>query len=117
MLPFEDRYTRQRQLPEVGVLGQRRLFELEVRPATDAAGVIEALYLERAGVRVTADPVLGTDPELGAGPGLGAGPALGTVEFRHAARFRFPEARDFAAGTHRALLRIRRHLNLNEECA
>jgi hypothetical protein len=50
MLPFEDRYTRQRRLPEVGPEGQARLSQsrLGVAPHPDVA--IELDYLVRAGV-------------------------------------------------------------------
>ncbi|MCA9626413.1 MAG: hypothetical protein KC766_02050 [Myxococcales bacterium] len=50
MLPFQDRYCRQRKLPEVGKLGQERI---EARRAVVRGGpeaLIELAYLERAGV-------------------------------------------------------------------
>jgi hypothetical protein len=59
MLPFEDRYSRQRRLPEVGPEGQARLSQvrLAVAPHPDAA--LEVTYLERAGVgAVVVDPTL-----------------------------------------------------------
>ena len=55
MLPFEDRYTRQRRLPEVGPEGQARLSQarLGVAPHPDVA--LELDYLARAGVAATVD--------------------------------------------------------------
>lgn len=64
MLPFEDRYTRQRQLREVGLAGQHRL-EASVRelgrsPADDVA----ADYLARAGVQVVRRDGAADDPAV-----------------------------------------------------
>lgn len=53
MLPFEDRFTRQRQLREVGVAGQRQLEASEAILGTTRAEAVAADYLRRAGVRVT----------------------------------------------------------------
>jgi hypothetical protein len=91
MLPFEDRFSRQRRLPEVGALGQDRLAgaRVHVHPEAD----IEAEYLARAGLGVERDG----DP-----PGA----------FAHAAAFRFDAARGVAAGAWRALARIRAVLEL-----
>lgn len=55
MLPFEDRYTRQRQLAEVGRQGQERLQNSQWELARSAhltpfAKVVAAEYLRRAGV-------------------------------------------------------------------
>jgi hypothetical protein len=57
MLPFEDRYTRQRQLADVGGSGQTRLqqssFQLDERDdLPPLARVVAADYLQRAGVRI-----------------------------------------------------------------
>lgn len=52
MLPFEDRYTRQRQLPEVGLPGQARLEQSRLALGTSARDVVAADYLRRAGVQV-----------------------------------------------------------------
>lgn len=49
MLPFEDRYTRQRQLPEVGIAGQERLCELRAELAPVEGFLVARTYLERAG--------------------------------------------------------------------
>jgi hypothetical protein len=59
MLPFEDRYSRQRRLPEVGPEGQARLSQarLSVAPHPDLG--LELDYLERAGVAAAVvDPSL-----------------------------------------------------------
>jgi hypothetical protein len=47
-----DRYARQRQVREVGPSGQARLLRLTVVVPSGAPCDLEALYLERAGVRV-----------------------------------------------------------------
>lgn len=53
MLPFEDRFTRQRQLREVGLAGQRRIEASRVVVGLGAADGVAADYLQRAGVHVT----------------------------------------------------------------
>ena len=50
MLPFEDRFSRQRRLPEVGPRGQERLASAELRIARHADVELELDYLARAGV-------------------------------------------------------------------
>lgn len=56
MLPFEDRYSRQRRLPEVGPSGQERLCEAELVIAEHPDVDLEVDYLTRAGVaRVAVD--------------------------------------------------------------
>lgn len=52
MLPFEDRFTRQRQLREVGLSGQKRISESHVVLGRGAADGVAADYLQRAGVNV-----------------------------------------------------------------
>jgi hypothetical protein len=47
-----DRYARQRQVREVGASGQQRLERLSVVVPANGECELEALYLERAGVRV-----------------------------------------------------------------
>jgi hypothetical protein len=85
MLPFEDRYTRQRQLPDVGAHGQERIAQHKVTLGNDRPAQIAELYLRRAGVLevVTAD-----EPERSHGPAL---------------QLRFDAAREFGAGCLRAL--------------
>lgn len=53
MLPFEDRFTRQRQLREVGLDGQRRLEESRIVVGSGAPDAVAADYLQRAGVQVS----------------------------------------------------------------
>ena len=55
MLPFEDRYTRQRRLAEIGEAGQRRLLGTRIRVDAGPGSDIEAEYLSRAGVHVTGE--------------------------------------------------------------
>ncbi|HTV18307.1 MAG TPA: hypothetical protein VMG12_06540 [Polyangiaceae bacterium] len=49
MLPFEDRYTRQRRLPEVGPQGQERLQRAQPSVADHPDVALELDYLARAG--------------------------------------------------------------------
>jgi hypothetical protein len=53
MLPFEDRFSRQRRLPEVGADGQRRLGSRVESLAPHADVELERDYLQRAGVAGT----------------------------------------------------------------
>lgn len=50
MLPFEDRYSRQRRLAEVGPEGQLRLLSARVLLSAHPDADIEKDYLVRAGV-------------------------------------------------------------------
>jgi hypothetical protein len=50
MLPFEDRYTRQRRLPEVGPSGQERLCAAQIVIPKHPDVELELDYLARAGV-------------------------------------------------------------------
>ena len=50
MLPFEDRYTRQRRLPEVGPSGQERLCAAQLVISTHPDVELELDYLARSGV-------------------------------------------------------------------
>jgi hypothetical protein len=57
MLPFEDRYSRQRRLPEVGPSGQERLRATELCIAEHSDVELELDYLARAGMaRARVDP-------------------------------------------------------------
>lgn len=57
MLPFEDRYTRQRRLPEVGPDGQRRLAAACLFVAPHDGLDLQLEYLERAGIgQLRVDP-------------------------------------------------------------
>ncbi len=93
MLPFEDRYTRQRQLAEVGVRGQERLAAASVRVCPDGPGRVEATYLQRAGLGSVLQEADVARPE-----------------FAHADEFADPSARQFAEGAWRACRQIRRIL-------
>jgi hypothetical protein len=94
MLPFEDRYTRQRQLPEVGLAGQEQIARLTALLPEDACGAFAAIYLQRAGAKAKLE---GT---------------VSPVTFPHEGYFRWETARDLAAGSHLALALIRRQLGL-----
>jgi hypothetical protein len=90
MLPFEDRYSRQRRLVEVGPEGQRRLGASRVRLAPHADVELERQYLERAGVsRIDLDP------------------EAPPVDFPWHAEFSFAAAENVARGAFSALRRIR----------
>lgn len=110
MLPFEDRFTRQRQLPEVGLAGQERIAQLDVRLASDPSAEIEALYLWRAGVAAVVIEPSGTDD---AAPPRAAAPV--TVVCPHAGEFQYAAARRFGVGVHRALTRLRQALGQTPE--
>jgi hypothetical protein len=93
MLPFEDRFTRQRRLREVGAEGQRRLGASRMVLVAHADSDIERDYLERAGVtRLDLDP-------------HGSLPA-----FPWADAFEFSAAGSVARGAWYALARIRNAL-------
>lgn len=53
MLPFEDRFSRQRRLTEVGEEGQQKLQGHSCCVALTPSGEIAAEYLSRSGVVVT----------------------------------------------------------------
>ncbi len=97
MLPFEDRFTRQRQLPEVGAEGQQRIAALRVVGPADRAGEVAAAYLRRAGV---AEVTLADDQPV--------------PVFPHASSFRFSVARAHGEGCHRAMNSLRACLSLGE---
>jgi hypothetical protein len=95
MLPFEDRYTRQRRLAEVGSSGQERLLEAHLVLPVHEGSDIEREYLLRAGVQsVRVDPSL---------------PAEG---FPFAARFEFEQSRRLAQAAWGALANLRKVLGL-----
>lgn len=96
MLPFEDRHSRQRRLPEVGPEGQTRLSQARfgVAPHPDLA--LELDYLERAGV--AAAVVDRAQPPLA---------------FPWSAWFEHPAALGVARGAWCALARIRAELSLD----
>jgi len=85
-----DRYSRQRCLPEVGDAGQARLEGAALVVAAGPAALVELAYLARAGAREVAISRL--EP---------------AVPFTHRAHFRHAPSRDFAAGSWRALHKIK----------
>jgi hypothetical protein len=95
MLPFEDRYTRQRRLAEVGAAGQARLAEARLELAAHEGSEVEREYLLRAGVQS-----IDVDPRLPAEP------------FPFAAEFEFAASRNLARGAWSALANIRKVLGL-----
>ena len=97
MLPFEDRYTRQRRLEEVGTQGQQRLERQQMVIAFHADVDLESEYLRRAGVQQIT---------------LGAEQA--TLDFPWAAQFEFAGPLGVARGAWSALARIRAALAANE---
>jgi len=91
---MSDRYARQRLLAAVGELGQQRIAAATYVVTGDAEteAVVEREYLVRAGasrLEARREPA---------------------ATFAHAATFRHPAARDFAAGAWRALTQLRRVL-------
>ena len=97
MLPFEDRYTRQRRLAEVGPEGQLRLERQRMAVARHADVELEIDYLRRAGVqqiRVDEDQ--------------------STLDFPWAAQFQSRGPLGVARGAWCALARIRAALAANE---
>lgn len=94
MLPFEDRYSRQRRLPEVGPHGQRRLATLTLLLAEHEGAVVERDYLLRSGV---ADARCSESGER--------------LDFPFGDWFEFAAPRALANGAWCALHRIRRALS------
>lgn len=90
MLPFEDRYSRQRRLPEVGREGQLRISEARLSITPHEGVELEREYLLRAGVRDVSVEATGS-----------------SVEFPWAQQFRFAAPRELARGAHAALCRLR----------
>jgi molybdopterin/thiamine biosynthesis adenylyltransferase len=93
----DERYSRQRRLPEVGDAGQARLAQAALTVVGSDGAIIEAEYLHRAGVeRVELLP--GGEPE----------------PFSHEQAFRFAASRRIGVGAWRALAKIRRTLGMEE---
>jgi hypothetical protein len=100
MLPFEDRYTRQRRLPEVGPSGQARLGATALGIAQHSDVELELDYLARAGVvRATVDP------------------AGAPLTFPWSAWFEHSAPLGVARGAWCALERIKRELGLPADAA
>jgi hypothetical protein len=105
MLPFEDRYTRQRRLPEVGPEGQLLLERQRLAIAPHADVELELDYLRRAGVeQVTVIQVGGNG--LG-GQQVSVGAEQSALDFPWAAHFQFGGPLGVARGAWSALARIR----------
>jgi hypothetical protein len=102
MLPFEDRYTRQRRLAEVGPEGQLRLERQRLAIARHADVDLELEYLRRAGVQQVAVREVTADAEQSA------------LDFPFAAQFQFSGPLGVARGAWSALARIRAALAANE---
>jgi hypothetical protein len=102
MLPFEDRYTRQRRLAEVGPQGQLRLERQRLAIARHADVELELDYLRRAGVQQVTVQQAGVDAEQSA------------LDFPWAAQFQFSGPLGVARGAWSALARIRAALAANE---
>ena len=112
MLPFEDRYTRQRRLPEVGPEGQRLLERQRLTIARHADVELELDYLRRAGVQqVSVDQFEGQ--QLG-GQRAGTAAEPSALDFPWAAQFQFSGPLGVARGAWCALARIRAALAANE---
>ncbi len=87
---FEDRYTRQRRLRDVGDAGQSRIASARLAVSDSDGALIETMYLYRGGVeRVDIVPREDAEP------------------FAHAGAFCFAEARSVGAGAWRALGKLR----------
>jgi len=95
MLPFEDRHSRQRRLPEVGPQGQERLGEARLTVASHPDVDVEVDYLARAGVAAVA-----------------VSEGLSPLEFPWAAWFEHPAALGVARGAWCALTRIKSELSV-----
>lgn len=96
MLPFQDRYSRQRKLPEVGKRGQQRIEALHAVVQGGPEALVELAYLERAGVRQL---------ELRETSATEASPS-----WPHSECFAHPGPRNVALGAWGALRRIRQAL-------
>lgn len=89
-LASHERYSRQMRLGEVGAEGQSALARARLRVAAGQVGLVEAMYLQRAGVnRLTITSLARRSP------------------FPHADAFRFEASRSFAEGAWSALATIR----------
>jgi hypothetical protein len=93
MIDDDDRYCRQRRLPEVGDAGQARISAALAQVRGRDGAIIESEYLYRAGVeRLQILPNLTPEP------------------FIHERHFRFFASRRIGAGAWRALGKLRRAL-------
>jgi len=110
MLPFEDRYTRQRRLAEVGPEGQLRLERQSLAIARHADVELELDYLRRAGVQqVIVQQVIvhQVGGQQVGGQQVGADAEQSALDFPWAAQFQFSGPLGVARGAWSALARIR----------
>ena len=94
----EHPLTRQIRLAEVGIEGQARLSRAALRVRGSEGGLVEFVYLHRAGIER-----------------LSLEPNLPAVPFEHASLFRHESARRLGAGAWRALRQIREVLALSAD--
>jgi hypothetical protein len=92
----DDRFARQRQLPEIGECGQSLIAQADFEVRGSDGAIIESEYLHRAGAeRVTLLP--GAEP----------------VPFEHERWFRYFASRRIGAGAWRALDKLRQTLGVS----
>jgi hypothetical protein len=96
MLPFEDRFTRQRRLPEVGPGGQARIAAASASIAGYEGSDVEREYLLRAGFG-----------------SVDRRPDLAPAPFPFEAELCFEASRAVARGAWNALAKIRAALGLS----
>ena len=106
MLPFEDRYTRQRRLAEVGPEGQLLLERQNLAIARHADVELELDYFRRAGVQQVTVQQTGGQQEEGEAE-------QSVLDFPWAAQFQFSGPLGVARGAWSALARIRAALAAN----
>lgn len=107
MLPFEDRYTRQRQVPEIGFSGQAALERSRAALPSDPIGEVASTYLRRAGVgQVIVSANLATSVGLDQDSSVTSPGGSATSAFRYLA------PKQFALGCQLALAHITRQLRL-----
>ncbi len=113
MLPFEDRYTRQRQLREVGLAGQQRLQASLAVLGTTRADVVAGDYLQRAGVKVQLRPVTEpTTPPAAGSPSEAGVHQLPVTSHETICTFEGPS--EYLRGSLTALHYLRRILGVGE---
>ena len=91
----DERYSRQHRLPEVGDQGQQRIHDADLRVCGGDGAVVETMYLLRVGVER-----------------VEMAPSIAAPSFAHASSFQFDASRRFAAGSWRALSKIRQVLGV-----
>jgi|GEM_PF-1244180 len=95
---IDARFRPQAQLAEVGASGMAKIFASRFLLSDQAEGAwLEALYLERAGAHVSHGESVASAPE---------------PDFTHRGSFHFAASREAAAGSWRALKKLRSVLEL-----